>query len=213
MPLRYLPEEGFLASHLLAKLMKLNFLTDFIDKLFRQRIFSSADLYLVGRKTVERLEFFRQIADVVIGIEFTAGIFEKDGGLIAACVAVDMLAEPCLDVAEIRVFQSLAQVAEIVLHAHEHLCAVCASERIGGEISEASARPVRILQTAPGVVGNVNAEIFLVKAVPFGGKIGDGKRAGDQLLFDPVANNEGRTVGKLVSSVRMSEGSALLTAR
>ncbi|MBQ2988198.1 MAG: hypothetical protein IJD59_03745, partial [Clostridia bacterium] len=29
----FLPEEGFLASHLLAKLTKLNFLTDFIDKL------------------------------------------------------------------------------------------------------------------------------------------------------------------------------------
>ena len=29
----FLPEEGFLASHLLAKLTKLNFFTDFIDKL------------------------------------------------------------------------------------------------------------------------------------------------------------------------------------
>ncbi|MBQ2988847.1 MAG: hypothetical protein IJD59_07070, partial [Clostridia bacterium] len=29
----FLPEEGFLASHLLAKLTKLNFLTDFFDKL------------------------------------------------------------------------------------------------------------------------------------------------------------------------------------
>ncbi|MBQ2987796.1 MAG: hypothetical protein IJD59_01695, partial [Clostridia bacterium] len=33
----FLPEEGFLASHLLAKLTKLNFLTDFIDKLKRAR--------------------------------------------------------------------------------------------------------------------------------------------------------------------------------
>ncbi|MBQ2988267.1 MAG: hypothetical protein IJD59_04100, partial [Clostridia bacterium] len=29
----FLPEEGFLASHLLAKLTKLNFLTDFFDSL------------------------------------------------------------------------------------------------------------------------------------------------------------------------------------
>ncbi|MBR6744061.1 MAG: hypothetical protein IKM00_02445 [Clostridia bacterium] len=33
----FLPEEGFLASHLLAKLTKLNFLTDFIDKLKRRK--------------------------------------------------------------------------------------------------------------------------------------------------------------------------------
>ncbi|MBQ2987499.1 MAG: hypothetical protein IJD59_00180, partial [Clostridia bacterium] len=34
----FLPEEGFLASHLLAKLTKLNFLTDFIDKLRKNRV-------------------------------------------------------------------------------------------------------------------------------------------------------------------------------
>ena len=45
----FLPEEGFLASHLLAKLTKLNFLTDFIDKLPQRSKFSADFMVVMGK--------------------------------------------------------------------------------------------------------------------------------------------------------------------
>ena len=98
----------------------------------------------------------------MLRVERSAGIFKQNGRLIEACVAVDMLCEPCLDIGEVGTGKSLAKVAEVLFHGGEHLRAVSATERVGGEIAEAAARPVGILQTALRIVRNVNAEIFLV---------------------------------------------------
>ena len=146
---------------------------------------ASLDLFEV----IDCLEFFGEIARVMLCVEFTTGIFQQNGGLIQACVAVDMLREPRLDICEISARETFGQIAEILFHRREHLRAVRASERVGGEIAEAAARPMCILQTALGVAGNVHAEIFLVKAIPFAGQIADGKRTADEPLFQLVTNH------------------------
>ena len=88
---------------------------------------------------IELCEFFRQIIDVIRGIEFAASVFKENGRLIEASVAVDMLCEPCFHVGKIAEENFFFHVRNIFFHEMQHLRAVCAAERIGGEISEAAA--------------------------------------------------------------------------
>ena len=81
-------------------------------------------------------------------IERAASVFKQNGGTVEACVAMDMLREPRFDVGKVGTRQSLREIAEVLFHRRKHLRTVCAAERVGGEIAEAAARPMRILQAA-----------------------------------------------------------------
>lgn len=86
-------------------------------------------------------------------------------------MAVNVGLQPALDLAQIAQGDVLPQVGQFLFHAQQHLRAVGAAKGVGGEIADAAAGPVGILQAALGIIGDVNAQILLVEPVPGSGDV------------------------------------------
>ena len=78
------------------------------------------------------------------------------------------------------------------------LSAVSGAERITREIAERTAAPMGILKRSLPIAGNINAQIFLVKPLPFGRNILGGKASVDELLLNIIANHDMQALGQFI---------------
>ena len=109
-----------------------------------------------------------------------------------------MASQPARDLAQIALCHVLPDVPDFFLHFVQHLRAVSAAKGIGGEIADAAAAPMAVLEASLPVAGNIHAQIFLVQPLPLRRNVFDRQRPTDQLLFDLVAHHDVQAVGQLV---------------
>ena len=130
---------------------------------------------LVVLKVIYFRIFFLEVIGVVRGVKlFTECFTEESGGCFQTTVLPNAVTIPLIDRSESAFLQALFNV-NCFLHLVEQMCAVGTSESVGGEITDSAARPMAILKHAALVIGNVDTQIFLVKSVPFCGKVLDCK--------------------------------------
>mgnify|MGYP003309277851 CR=1 FL=1 len=71
-------------------------------------------------EVVKAFEFFGEIVCEIRGVEFAASVLKENGWLVEACVAMDMLGKPCLDIGEVGLGEAFVEITEILLHDGEH---------------------------------------------------------------------------------------------
>ena len=108
-----------------------------------------------------------------------------------------MLAVPRIDGRKIAGLEALVHIDRL-FHLAKQLCAVGAAKRVGREVADAAARPMAVLQNAVLVVRHVDAEVFLVKAVPLARQVVYLELAVHHALFELVAHHDVQAVGDLV---------------
>ena len=128
---------------------------------------------------------------------FAKRLLQERAGLFEAAVLPDVLAVPRVDGREIAGLEALVHIDRLS-HLAKQLRAVGAAERVGREVADAAARPMAVLQHAVLVVRHVDAEIFLVKAVPLARQVVHLEFAVHHTLFELVAHHDVQAVGDLV---------------
>ena len=118
------------------------------------------------------------------GIErFAGGALDEIAGEVAPAIAVDFLAEPSEKRLVVPVVEGVLEAWQIPLGGLPEVGAGEITQSVGGEVAEATERPVDVLQTAFGVIGHLQAEEFLEELVPGGGEIADLEIPGDKMGF------------------------------
>lgn len=86
-----------------------------------------------------------------------------------------------------------------ILHGcFEELGRVDVAERVGGEVSEATHRPVDVLEASVGVVGRAEAEEFFELFIPGGGDVGHFEVSGKEGAFELEAEEDVKVVSGFV---------------
>src|SRR5436190_398610 len=114
---------------------------------------------------------------------------------------VDVLPEPVAEIAELRGTHLVVEVRELTTDSLPELAGDDVPERVGREVAERPARPVHVLEHPVGHVGHVDPEILLHLRVPRLRRVGRGESAGEQVLLELEAQNDGGVVGAVVGVV------------
>src|SRR5262249_14224419 len=110
----------------------------------------------------------------------------------------DRLAQPLVQLGEIAAFDLLVEARDRLPRLLPDLHREDRAEQVRGEVAEATAGPVRILQDAERVVRDGEAQQLLEPGVPGVREILDGKTAGQQLLLELEAEDHVQPVARLV---------------
>ena len=149
-------------------------------------------------QAVELTVLFFKVARVGRRVELLAQrLLQQCARLLEAAVLPDVLAVPRVDGREVTALQAVLHVDRF-LHLAQQLRAVGAAERVGREVAHAAARPVAVLQNAVLVVRHVDAEVLLVKSVPFARQVVYLEFAVHHALFQLIAHHDVQAVGDLV---------------
>ncbi len=148
---------------------------------------------------VDIREFLFEVGDIGGGGEgFSGGEGDELGGGIFFAVVVDVGLEPLIEAGEVGVLDVLAESGEVFGGGFEELCGEDVAEGVGGEVTDAAAGPVDVLEDAFAVGGGRDAEGGLHFGVPGGGGVLDGELFFEEGLFHFVAEDDVEVVGDFV---------------
>src|SRR5262249_46086263 len=112
-------------------------------------------------------ELALQVAEVRLGIDRPAdGPLERLRGQELASVPVDVLAQPLAHRTELAARDLPPDIRHVRGEPVPDLDAHDVAERIRGEVAEAAAGPVDVLEDAVGDVGNLDAQVAPHRLVP-----------------------------------------------
>lgn len=111
---------------------------------------------------------------------------------------MDVFVQPFLQRLEIPLLEFSGESADLFLCRLKELGGEEVSQRIGGEVAEASVAPMHILQAALGVVGGRYSKVFHHQFVPTAWHIGRLQPSYQKISLDLVAQADMQVVGHLV---------------
>src|ERR1700678_3839147 len=98
-------------------------------------------------------------------------------------MAMDLLAEPAQQAAEIAASEGVVEVTELGPGGGEELGRVDVAQRVGGEIANQPGTPMDVLEAALCVVGRGDAQAFPVLLIPRRGEVANRQVPGEQGLL------------------------------
>src|SRR5947209_7280388 len=148
---------------------------------------------------VERLELAAKVREVRLGVEPSAGRpLEQLGRLEAPAPAMDVLAEPLAQLAELARLELRVEVSELRGRALPELDRDDVPERVRREVAKARARPVDVLEDALDDVFRLDAEVLLELGVERLRQLGGRDRPREHLPLELEAEDDVERVRHLV---------------
>jgi hypothetical protein len=114
---------------------------------------------------------------------FSRRPLDKFGGGVAATMSMDFFPEPEEERRVVAGLDGVGEGGKVSVGGLPKVGCGEIAERVGGKVTESTQRPVDILKTSVGIVGNVEAKELLEKFVPRGRKVANGKISLEELGF------------------------------
>src|SRR5579862_78333 len=172
------------------------------NPLIPTRVFAMRRLYLRGAcgDSVEIRELLAEVPHVRLGIDLAPadGPLERLGGCELAAVPVQVVAQPVAKRREVALLEGVGEIRQVGADALPELGRDEVAERVRREVTEVSARPMRVLEHSVSVVRNLDPQVIPHTAVPLLGKLLEGERAGQELLLELEAEDDVQVVRRLV---------------
>src|SRR5579859_2929156 len=142
-------------------------------------------------EAVDRAELRAQVAEQRLRVEAAADhALEELAGHVLAAVAVDVLAQPVVERAELAGPDLVVEVGELPADPLPELSGDDVAEGVGREVADRPARPVHVLEHAVGDVGDVDPEVLVDLRVPRLTRVRGSETPADEILLELEAQDD-----------------------
>ncbi len=136
------------------------------------RVGSACSLSPWGSQSVDAAVLLGQVAHIGCRVDLRAGhALDQVLRLELVAVYMHLFPQPVEPGGELALADLLGQVGDVGQDALPQLCADQVAQGIAGEVADIAARPVHVLQHAPGVIGWGDAQVLLEACVPRFGQV------------------------------------------
>ena len=126
------------------------------------------------------------------------GMADQVNGEVAPTMGMDFLTEPLQQGKVVALLQRGVEMWQIFLRRLPELRARQVSQSVGWKVSKSAHRPVNVLQTTLGVVGDLESKEFQEKLIPCGGQVADFEISGDEAGFELEPKKDMKVVGNFI---------------